>query len=251
MSPSVPSQELLPAKESALQHLLPDHDERRDELTAYFEAKKKHQEEIARIREASEASQLKSVLLEERHYEPEALAMLSKLRTLQMRSPYKAARVWFQLLVGGNALELDRNIEAPPPRAEEDGPVFDRTRTGTRQGGDRYGPQRAALLRQAGENVTKTTISTSLVTEMLELTMKGLPIQKPPGRPSNVWRASEEHVHRLVTAEMQRAKEAGEEIGHQEAAERNAQRIREGISPLRLIDGGRSGEPVRQINLED
>lgn len=250
MSPSLPATELLPARESALANLLPDHDERRDELQTFFEAQKRHREEVARIREASEASQLKSVLLQERHYEPEALAMLSKLRTLQMRSPFKAARVYFQLVVGANALGLDVNVEPPPSQEEDDGPVFDRTRTAARQGGSKYGPQGAALLRQVGENVGKTTISTRLVAEMLELTQKGLPIQKPPGRPSNVWRASEEHVRRLVATEMERARSEGREIGAQEAAERNAQLIREGISPLRLIEGGRGGD-APEINLED
>lgn len=240
MSQLTTTTEQLPAKESAFAGMLGDHDERREELQAFFASRDRLRERVAEIRKDDEATMMRSVLLEQRHYEPEALAIISKLRTLQMRSPYKAARTYFQVLLGCNALGLDKNIEPPPPRAEEDGPVFDRTRTGARQGGSKFGPEGDALLRRMGDNVRRTTISLRLVNEMVELLSQDLPIPKSKGRPSNVFLASEERARDLVAREFQRARDAGEEIGEREAAERVAGQLREGTGQLRLIEGSQN-----------
>lgn len=191
--------------EMVIQNLQPHRYSIQKTIGELFERTAKKKELMQLARQETKVRETRQVLTEHFNLDPLAIRMTEQVENL---SPQRRSKVLTEFMF----LVNERGIAGDVPYTEEPetGPLYDRTRIGQRQGGDRYGPQDGAKAARAeSTSVIRTKINLRLADEMMDRLRQGLPAMEPkPGRPSNVEKATLEYATVEVARELAEARRA-------------------------------------------
>lgn len=190
------------AASMALLSLPSSSDDRRKMFEDLFERTNRERELVRKAREEAKAYASKKMMGERFDIDPVAVQIIMRLHN--MPAP-RRAKVWYQVQIIANDVGLDTDVAVEPH--DETGPVFDRSKTAQRQGGDAYGPQGVSRARGESSNVTRTRVNLRMAEEMLERGRHGLPMRHRVGRPSNEERAAQAHAEAKLAEEQEIARQ--------------------------------------------
>jgi hypothetical protein len=222
-------------------NLPPDRATRQKMMDDLFARTNLEREMVRKAREEAKAMATRKMMGERFDIDPIAIQMVMRLNYMP---PQRRAKVWTQVQILANDIGLDEDV--PVEEEEETGPVFDRSRTGQRQGGSNIGPEGARAARGESRSVIRTRVNLKMAEEMMERARKGLPMRHRVGRPSNEERAAQAYAEQRLEEEFDIARQRDSDqrvIEHQASPPAEQQ-----------AEGGHQAErqdPPRAIDLED
>lgn len=217
-------------------NLPPDRADRRKMMDDLFARTNLEREMVRKAREEAKAMATRKMMGERFDIDPIAIQIVMRLNYMQ---PQRRAKVWTQVQILANDIGLDADV--PVEEEHETGPVFDRSRTGQRQGGSNYGPQGVSAGRAESRSVTRTRVNLHMANEMMERLRKGLPARHRVGRPSNEERAAMAYAEAKIEEEF--------DIARQQSGDQNL--IEHDPTPPADQPGHPSEDRPRSIDLDD
>lgn len=189
-------------------NLPPNRADRQKMMDDLFARTNLEREMVRKAREEAKAMATRKMMGERFDIDPIAIQMVMRLNYMP---PQRRAKVWTQVQILANDIGLDADV--PVEEENETGPVFDRSRTGQRQGGTNFGPQGASPARAESRSVVRTRVNLHMANEMMERARKGLPMRHRVGRPSNEERAAQAYAEAKLEEEY--------DIARQQSGDRN------------------------------